>query len=108
MVNSLFVVVCDGFVIGPCFVMQYLLSFLFCNNLAEEERAGCFTFIAFLLPCGCYCSLSLPHSAVVRSAVCDCSIFLSYSLILRFSLCKSIARTLKKIRTSKGDYLVKQ
>ena len=25
---------------GPCFVMQYLLSFLVCNHLAEGERAG--------------------------------------------------------------------
>ena len=68
MVGILFIVnsvVSKGFVIGPCFVMQYLLSFLFCNYLAEEERAGCFTLIAFLLPCGCYCSLSLPHSAVL-------------------------------------------
>ena len=32
MVHSLFIVVsvvCEGFVIGPCFVMQYLLPFLF-------------------------------------------------------------------------------
>ena len=34
---------------GPCFVIQYLV----CNHLAEEERAGCFTLIVFLLSCGC-------------------------------------------------------
>ena len=27
---------------GPCFVIQYLVSFYFCNHLAGEERAGCF------------------------------------------------------------------
>ena len=26
--------------------------FQFCNHLAEEERAGCFTLIVFLLSCG--------------------------------------------------------
>ena len=30
---------------GPCFVMQYLVFFLVCDYLAEEERAGCFTLI---------------------------------------------------------------
>ena len=33
-------------VVDPCFVMQYLVSFLFCNHLAEEKRYGCFTLIA--------------------------------------------------------------
>ena len=27
--------------------------FYFCNQLAEEERAGCFTLIVFLLSWGC-------------------------------------------------------
>ena len=31
------------FVLGPCFVMQFLVSFLVCNHLTEEEGAGCFT-----------------------------------------------------------------
>ena len=35
--------------VGPCFVMQYRVSFLVFNPLAEEERAGCFT----LLWCFC-------------------------------------------------------
>ena len=34
--------------IGPCFVMQHLVSFL----VAEEKRADCFTLIVFLLSCG--------------------------------------------------------
>ena len=27
---------------GPCFVIQYFMSFYFCNYLAGEEIAGCF------------------------------------------------------------------
>ena len=40
--------VCEGSVFGPCFVMQYLVSFLVCCYLNEKERTGCFTFIFFL------------------------------------------------------------
>ena len=40
---------------GPCFVMQYLVSFLVFIYLAEEEIVGCFTLIVFLLSCGCWC-----------------------------------------------------
>ena len=82
-VDSLFIVapiVCGGSVFGPSFVMQYFVSFWFCNGLDEEKRAGCFTLIAFLIPCACWCSVSLPYSAVGCSAVCDCGISLSYSL----------------------------
>ena len=38
-----------GVVIGPCFAMHYLVAFRFCNHLAEEEIAGSFTLMAFLL-----------------------------------------------------------
>ena len=34
---------------GPCFAMYYIVTFHFCNHLAEEEIAGCFTLIVFLL-----------------------------------------------------------
>ena len=34
---------------GPCFAMQYLVAFHFCNHLAEVEIAGCFTLIVLLL-----------------------------------------------------------
>ena len=40
-----------GVVIGPCFAMHYLVAFHFCDILAEEEIAGCFTLIVFLLRC---------------------------------------------------------
>ena len=39
--------------VGPCFVVQYVVSFQFCNHLAGEERAGCFTLIVFFRSCGC-------------------------------------------------------
>ena len=35
--------------IGPSFVMHYLVAFPFGNHLAEEEITGCFIFIVFLL-----------------------------------------------------------
>ena len=34
-------------------VLCLFFVLLLCNHLAGEERAGCFTLIAFLLPCGC-------------------------------------------------------
>ena len=52
------------FVFGPQFVMQYSVPFLDCNHLTEEERAGCFTVIVFLLPCGCTCYMSLPRGTM--------------------------------------------
>ena len=54
--------------------------FLFCNTvlnvpfIAEEERAGCFTFIVFLLSRGCYCSVSLPCGTI--GLVCDCGVLI--------------------------------
>ena len=40
-----------GSVFGPCFIMQYLVSFLVCNHLAEEEKIGCFTLREILVFC---------------------------------------------------------
>ena len=31
------------FMFGSCFIMQYLVYFLVCSILVEEERYGCFT-----------------------------------------------------------------
>ena len=41
----------SGFMLSQniIFAMQYLLFFLVCNNLTEEERAGCITLIVFLM-----------------------------------------------------------
>ena len=67
------------FVGFSCLVLVLLNSTLcplkFCNHLAGEERAGYFTFIVFLVSCGCYCSLPLPKRAVGWSAVCFESYF---------------------------------
>ena len=51
-----------------------LCPFWFCNNLEEEERAGCFAFVVLRMSSYCMCSLTLPHGAVGWSAVYDCSI----------------------------------
>ena len=53
----------------PCFVLQYLVAFVFFNHPAGEERAGCYTLIVFLLSCDCQCSVSLSHSDMGWSAV---------------------------------------
>ena len=42
---------------------------LFCNHLAREEKAGCFTSIVIPMSCHFYCSLTLPHDVVGWSAV---------------------------------------
>ena len=65
---------CGGSVIFLCFGMHYFVSFVFCNHLEEEERAGCFVFIVFPVSCYCICSMALPYGAVGWSAVCDCGI----------------------------------
>ena len=59
---------------GPCFVIQYFMSVLFCNHLDWEESAGCFALTVFLMSCDSQCSVALPHGAVGWSAVCDCGI----------------------------------
>ena len=33
---------------GPCFVIQYVVSIMFCNHLNWEERAGCFALTVFV------------------------------------------------------------
>ena len=48
--------------------------------MGKRERAGCLTFIVFLVSCDCKCSVALPHVAVGWSAKCDCSISWLYSL----------------------------
>ena len=63
-----------GFCVGLCFGMHYFMSFLFCNHLDENERAGCFAFVVFWMSCYCKRSVDLPRGAVGWSAVCDCGI----------------------------------
>ena len=49
---------------GPCFVIQYFWSLWLCNHRDGEERAGCFTFIVFLMSCDSQCSVALSNVAV--------------------------------------------
>ena len=63
---------------GLYFVVQCLVSFLVCNHLAKEERAGCYTLIVFLFSWDCYCSVSLPY---VRMS---CVIHLPFSQSSRY------------------------
>ena len=64
-----------GFVFWSLLCYAVLRAFSsVCKHLDWEERAGYFTFIVFLMPCGCFCSLPLPRGAVGLSAVCYCEI----------------------------------
>ena len=63
-----------GFCVGLCFGMHYFMSFLFCNHLDENERAGCFAFVVFWMSCYSKRSVDHPRGAVGWSAVCDCGI----------------------------------
>ena len=54
--------------------------FEFCNHLDEDERAGCFALVVFLMPCSCKCSVALPHGALGWSVEYDCDISCSYLL----------------------------
>ena len=56
----------------PCFVAQYLVSFLGMKELIY--------FNCLFMPCDSKRSVCLPHVAVGWSAVCDCSIIWSYLL----------------------------
>ena len=58
----------------PSKFVKFLVSFLFCNHLPEEERPGCFTLIVFLLSYDCLSSVSFPHGAVGWSIVSNCGI----------------------------------
>ena len=55
--DSLFIVapiVCGSFVFGHCIAMHRLsVLSIFCNILAEQDIAGCFTLIGFLMSCDC-------------------------------------------------------
>ena len=83
--NVAIIVVCVwgggwGWGFGPCFVVQYLVSFIVLqSSLWGRERAGCFTSNCLLMSCGYYCSMSLRYGAVGWSTLCDCGISRSYS-----------------------------
>ena len=70
-----------GSVLVFILVCMTLCSFLFCNYLEQEERAGCFAFIVFRMSCYCKCPVALPRGVVGWSAVCDFDISLSHLLV---------------------------
>ena len=47
------------FINVPCFIAQYLVSFLVLQLFCEEKRAGCLTLFVFLVSRGCYCTVFL-------------------------------------------------
>ena len=55
------------FGVGSCFEVWFLVSFKFNNHFAEEERAGCITFI--LICDVAVCSVSYPCGT--RILVCS-------------------------------------
>ena len=77
-----------GFVLGPCFVMQYLVSFLYLqlSILVKEESACCFSFIDLLQLVTVGVMLSLSHSVENWLAMCDCGISWLYLLFWPFQL----------------------
>ena len=80
--ESLLIVVsifCGEFMVGPCFVVHYLVSSLQ-SSPWERNIAGCFILIV------CQCSVSQAHGAVGWHTVCNCGVPLSYSLSLTFSV----------------------
>ena len=46
-------IVCGGSVLVFVLVCITLCPFQLCNHLDEEERAGCFAFVAFWMSCYC-------------------------------------------------------
>ena len=55
---------------GPYFVRQCDISSFTIISLRKRELVA---LIVFLLSCGSWCSVALPHVAVFWSAVCDCA-----------------------------------
>ena len=54
--------VCEGSMFYTCFCFALLSVF---SSFGEEERAGCFTSIVFLMYCECLCYVTLSHGLVV-------------------------------------------
>ena len=78
MFDSLYIIastVCVwGVVFGPCFIMQYSVSFLGLQSSRQGRDSWLFTFMVYLLSRGCYWPVSLPLDSLGWSVVCDCSL----------------------------------
>ena len=81
-IDSLFIV--DPIVCGGCFGSIFVMLFLVYNLVLQlsrwERESWCFTLTVFLLNCSYSCSVFLPYSAMVWSALSDCGI--SYILVI--------------------------
>ena len=64
-------------------VLCVLYSFVIIS--LGKERAGCFTFVVFLMSCRCY-YLTIPHGAMGWSVVCESGIYWSYSLLITLAV----------------------
>ena len=49
----------------PYFIVHCFVSFLVFSRLDGEERAVCLTLFVFMVSYDCYCSVALPHGALV-------------------------------------------
>ena len=56
---------CGGSVFVPCFVIHYLVSFLYSYATILTIVTGCFTLIVVLMSCDCWCSMALRRGVVV-------------------------------------------
>ena len=64
-------IVCGSSIVVFVLVLHYIIAFIFCNHLDEEESWFlCFSF-CLLLCCYYKCHVSLSHVAVGLSAVCN-------------------------------------
>ena len=57
------------YVVGPCFVFQYFISFLCCNHIYGEERGGFFTLIVFLMSCDYFTLVNVYVDLVVFTRI---------------------------------------
>ena len=77
--------------VGPCFVVHYLLS-SFAIHLLGKKVSWLLYFNCLLRSFDSKCSVCLPRGAVGWSAVCDCDVFSSYSLTFSCYLLSSILK----------------
>ena len=57
--------------VGICVWSLFCYTLLCVLHSDEEEIAGCFALIVFLMYCDCWCFMAFPHDVVGWSAVFD-------------------------------------
>ena len=73
---------CSYCVLGPCFVAQYYVSYLFLKSAHCGRESWLNCIYGFLMAFDCYCSLPLPHDVMCWYVVCNCVIYWPYSLTI--------------------------